>query len=158
MIFGNVHQIQDMAACLPAPLRTALDYLQKTDLGALAAGTYELQGRDIYAQVFDLTTKPFAQTRPEVHRKYIDVQCLWSGRERIGVAVDTGANKVAEDLLAEKDLLFYEAMEHETTLEMFPGNFAILFPSDAHRPGCCVDAPMSVRKAVLKVSVTLLGH
>lgn len=157
MIFGNASRVQDMLPCLPPALRTAIEYLQKTDIATLEPGVYEIQGREIYAQVFDLTTKPIGETRPEVHRQYIDVQFLRTGRERIGVAIETGANKVAEDALAERDVLFYEAAENETILEMVPGNFAVFFPSDVHRPGVAAGAPASVRKAVLKVSVALLG-
>ncbi|HXP96503.1 MAG TPA: YhcH/YjgK/YiaL family protein [Telmatospirillum sp.] len=157
MIFGNVHHAQDMAGWLPAPLRTALEHLKKTDFGALPAGNYDLQGKDIYVQVIDLTTKNVSETKPEVHRKYIDVQFLWSGRERIGFADDTGHNEVAEDLLAERDLLFYRAMDNESTIEMYPGNFAVFFPSDAHRPACQVDGPLAIRKVVIKVAVALLA-
>lgn len=157
MLFGNVHHLQDVAAWLPAPLQTALEHLSKTDFGALPAGNYDLQGKDIYVQVIDMTTKKFSETKPEVHRKYIDVQFLWSGCERIGVADDTGKNKVGEDLLGARDLLFYEGMENESTLEMRPGNFAVFFPADAHRPGCQVDGPQAIRKVVIKVSVALLA-
>ena len=156
MIFGNIRHAEKMFGWLPVPLRTALRYLQSTDIGALAPGVYELQGKDIYVQVNQMTTKAIADTRPEVHRQYIDVQYLHSGRERIGVAADTGKNVVSEDLLAERDLLFYRAAENETMLEMAPGNFAILFPCDVHRPGCQADGPQAIRKAVIKVRLSLL--
>ena len=107
-------------------------------------------------QVNDITTKPIAETRPEIHRSYIDVQYLCTGRERIGVADDTGKNAVSEDHLADRDLLFYRAAEGETMLEMAPGNFAILFPSDVHRPGCQADGPLAIRKAIVKVRASLL--
>lgn len=156
MIFGNVHHVQNMRPCLPAPLMVALEHLRATDFDALPAGNYDLQGKDIYVQVIDLTTKPIGETRPEVHRTYIDVQFLWKGRERIGFADDTGNNKIAEDLLASRDLLFYEGMENESTIEMHPGNFAVFFPSDVHRPACCLDAPAAIRKVVVKVRLSLL--
>lgn len=156
MIFGHVQNMNDMLPWLPAPLRTALHHLQGTDFGLLEVGNYELQGRDIYVQVIDLTTKVFAETKPEVHRQYIDVQFLWSGQEKIGVANDTGNNKVREDLLAERDLLFYWGMENESTLVMQPGNFAVFFPSDAHRPACQFDGPEAIRKVVIKVRASLL--
>ena len=113
--------------------------LKRTDFMALPAGNYDLQGKDIYVQVIDMTTKPFAETRPEVHREYIDVQFLVQGREKIGVASDTGKNAVAEDLLAQRDLLFYAGMENESTLTMTPGSFAVFFPSDVHRPACAFE-------------------
>lgn len=157
MIFGSIDHADEICRWLPAPLQTAVKHLKATDFGALPAGNYDLQGKDIYVQVIDLTTKPVSETRPEVHRKYIDVQFLWSGRERIGVASDTGNNQVSEDLLAERDLLFYSGAENESTLEMRPGNFAVFFPTDVHRPACQADGPQAIRKVVMKVAVHLLA-
>lgn len=156
MIFGHVNDLDSAFAWLPKPLKTAVEHLKTTDFLAMPVGNYDLQGRDIYVQVFDMTTKPFAETRPEVHREYIDVQFLCQGSEKIGVASETGNNTVAEDLLEQRDLLFYSAMENESTLTMIPGSFAVFFPSDVHRPGCAFDQPMSVRKVVIKVRAALL--
>ena len=157
MIFGNVRDFESSFAWLPAPLKTAVEHLKQTDFNALPAGNYDLQGKDIYVQVIDMTTKPFAETRPEVHRQYIDVQFLVRGREKIGVASDTGNNGVAEDLLAERDLLFCKTMENESTLTMTPGSFAVFLPTDVHRPGCAFDQPEAIRKVVVKVRVSLLA-
>jgi YhcH/YjgK/YiaL family protein len=157
MIFGNVNDLESTFAWLPAPLKRAVEHLKQTDFIALPAGNYDLQGKDIYVQVIDMTTKPFAETRAEVHRQYIDVQFLCRGREKIGVASETGNNAVAEDLLASRDLLFYSGMENESTLTMTPGSFAVFFPSDVHRPGCAFEQPEAIRKVVIKVRVSLLG-
>ena len=157
MIFGHVNDLDSTFFWLPAPLKTAVAHLKQTDFLALPAGNYDLQGKDIYVQVIDMATKPFAETRPEVHRQYIDVQFLVRGRERIGVASDTGRNAVAEDRLAERDLLFYAGMENESTLTMTPGSFAVFLPSDVHRPACAFDQPEPIRKVVVKVRVSLLA-
>jgi YhcH/YjgK/YiaL family protein len=157
MIFGHVNDLESGFAWLPNPLKTALGHLKKTDFAALPVGNYELQGRDIYVQVIDLSTKPFAETRPEVHREYIDVQFLFRGAENIGFAADTGNNKLSEDLLQARDLLFYTAMENESTLTMTPGSFAVFFPSDVHRPACAAGEPVAIRKIVVKVRMSLLA-
>lgn len=157
MIFGHVNDLDTAFAWLPAPLKTAVEHLKQTDFNALPAGNYDLQGKDIYVQVIDMTTKPFAETRPETHRQYVDVQFLVRGREKIGVASDTGNNGVAEDLLAECDLLFCKTMENESTLTMTPGSFAVFLPSDVHRPGCAFDRPEAIRKVVVKVRLSLLA-
>lgn len=156
MIFGHVNDIQSTFGWLPKPLKTAVDHLAATDFNKLEAGNYEIQGRDIYVQVIDMTTKPLAETRPEVHRQYIDVQFLVRGEEKIGVASDTGNNAVAEDLLAQRDLLFYSGMENESMLTMTPGTFAVFFPTDVHRPGCAFNQPSAIRKVVVKVRLALL--
>lgn len=157
MIFGHVNDLDTAFAWLPKPLRTAVEHLKQTDFNALPVGNYDLQGKDIYVQVIDMATKPFAETRPEVHRQYIDVQFLVRGREKIGVASDTGHNGVAEDLLAERDLLFCKTMENESTLTMTPGSFAVFLPTDVHRPACAFDQPEAIRKVVIKVRLSLLG-
>lgn len=156
MIAGHLGQLQEILPLVPPPLRLALQHLNDTDFNALPAGNYDLSGKDIYVQVIDMTTKPAADCRPEVHRQYADVQFLVRGRERIGVAADTGAYAVAEDLLAERDLLFYTGVEDDSTLTMRPGSFAVFMPSDVHRPGGAVDGPEPIRKVVMKVRVALL--
>ncbi len=158
MIFGHVNDLQSGFAWLPKPLKFAIDHLKKTDFAKLPAGNYDLQDKDIYVQVIDLNTKPFAETRAEVHRRYIDVQFLYRGSEKIGFAAETGNNAVAEDLLEQRDLLFYSGMENESTLTMTPGSFAIFFPSDVHRPACAFDQPIPIRKVVVKVRLSLLSE
>ncbi len=157
MIFGHVNDLESTFAWLPKPLKRVVEHLKQTDFSALPAGNYDLQGKDIYVQVMDLTTKPRTETRPEVHRQYIDVQFLCHGAEKIGVASDTGNNTLADNLLEQRDLLFYTGMENESTLTMTPGSFAIFFPSDVHRPACAVDQPAAIRKVVAKVRVSLLA-
>lgn len=157
MIYGNVKDLESSFAWLPQPLKLAVEHLKATNFSALPAGNYELQGKDIYVQVIDMTTRPFADTHAEVHRQYIDVQFLVQGVERIGVATDTGNNVVFSDKLAERDLLLYASMENESTLIMTPGSFAVFLPTDVHRPGCAVDQPEAIRKVVIKVRASLLA-
>ena len=121
-------------------------------------GVYEIQGKDIYAQVFDAMTEDVADRRPESHEKYLDVQFLVSGRERLGFTKNTGNYKVAEHI-KERDLIFYEAVEDEGYIESRPGCFCVFFPSDIHRPLLAVnDKPIKIRKVVVKVHVSLLGE
>lgn len=157
MIFGHVNDFEKAFFWLPRPLKIAVEHLKQTDFSCLPAGNYDLQDKDIYVQVIDMTTKPFSETRPEIHKQYIDVQFLVCGRENIGVATDTGENAVAEDLLAERDLLFYSGVENESMLAMTPGCFAVFMPSDVHRPGCAADKPEAIRKVVVKVKAALLA-
>jgi len=158
MIFGHVNDLQSGFAWLPKPLKFAVEHLRDTDFATLPAGNYDLQGKEICVQVIDMSTKPFAETRPEVHRRYIDVQFLYRGSEKIGVASETGNNALAEDLLEQRDLLFYSGMENESTLTMIPGSFAVFFPGDVHRPACAFDLPAPIRKVVVKVRVSLLNE
>ena len=155
MIFGNIRDYESFA-WLPEPLKIAVNHLRNTDFAALEPQNYELQGRDIYVQVFDMNTKPVAETQPEVHVQYLDVHFSVEGKEKIGFAGETGDNEVAKDLLAERDLMFNTETRNESWVEMTPGSFAVFLPNDVHRPGCALESPAAIRKVVMKVRVSLL--
>ncbi|MCV3035613.1 YhcH/YjgK/YiaL family protein, partial [Escherichia coli] len=120
MIFGHIAQPNPCR--LPAAIEKALDFLRATDFNALEPGVVEIDGKNIYAQIIDLTTREAVENRPEVHRRYIDIQFLAWGEEKIGIAIDTGNNKVSESLLEQRDIIFYHDSEHESFIEMIPGS------------------------------------
>ncbi len=68
----------------------------------------------------------------------------------------TDALAVKEDKLAEKDVIFYEAVPNETDLRLTEGMYAIFFPWDVHRPGCAARVSGPVRKVVVKVKMDAL--
>ena len=140
----------------PRPIRTALCWLQNHDVAAMEPGVYEIEGQDIYAQVVDLTTAPRAEKKPEVHKEYIDVQYLAAGEELLGFAPDKGGRPIAE-AHPENDLYFYENAPDEVLLKATAGSYSIFFPNDIHRPGVMADAPMKIRKAVVKVRSSLIA-
>ncbi|MDC6720845.1 YhcH/YjgK/YiaL family protein, partial [Escherichia coli] len=102
-------------------------------------------------------TREAVVNRPEVHRRYIDIQFLAWGEEKIGIAIDTGNNKVSESLLEQRNIIFYHDSEHESFIEMIPGSYAIFFPQDVHRPGCIMQTASEIRKIVVKVALTALN-
>lgn len=154
MFFGHISQIDTKQ--YPKAINVALDYLSKTDFEALEVGRYSIQGDSIYVQVLDLETKEKSQILPEVHRRYIDVQYLHSGVERIGVAPDLGNCQIAKAYDDERDILFYQQMDNEVELIMRPGNFAVFFPEDIHRPACIDEKSSKIRKVVVKIALTEL--
>lgn len=154
MIFSSIYA-NDSVEKYPKAIQTALEYLKSNDFTKMETGVYEIQGREIYAQVMDAQTGPADAKRPEVHEKYIDVQFLASGRERLGFTPDTG-NYEVEERLEDKDLIFYRSVEHEGFIEAVPGCYCIFFPEDVHRPAMEAGEPMTIRKVVVKVSVALI--
>ncbi len=154
MIFSSIYA-KDVTNTYPKAIQTALEYLKSNDFNAMEPGVYEIQGKDIYAQVFDAVTKPVEEGKPEVHEKYVDVQFLASGRERLGFTPDTG-NYEVDERFDERDLIFYKSVENEGFIEATPGCYSIFFPADVHRPAIISGEAMTVRKVVVKVSVALL--
>ena len=84
MIFSSIQTKDDFKA-YPEAVRRVIDYLKSSDFVNMEAGVYEIQGKDIYAQVFDATTGPAAEKRPESHNDYLDIQFLASGEEKLGL-------------------------------------------------------------------------
>ena len=149
MIFGHI--AQPNPCHLPAAIERALDFLRTTDFRKLEPGVVEIDGKNIFAQIIDLTTRDVAE-----NRRYLDIQFLSWGEEKIGIAIDTGNNQISESLLEQRDIIFYHASEHESFIEMIPGSYAIFFPQDVHRPACHKTVATPIRKIVVKVAISVL--
>lgn len=155
MIFGHISQPNPCR--LPAAIETALEFLRTTDFRTLQPGVVEIDGRTVFAQILDLTTQPREQQKPEVHRRYLDIQFLAWGEEEIGIAIDRGNNVIQEELLAQRDIIYYQGSEDESFFEMVPGSYAIFFPQDVHRPACNKHRATAIRKIVVKVAIAALN-
>jgi YhcH/YjgK/YiaL family protein len=132
-------------------LSTAFDYLKKTDLSKVDPGTYEIEGRKVYAMVQQYETKPMEKGRWEAHRRYIDVQYVHQGEERFGYANLRELKPGNYD--DAKDFLSLEGGGKGDFFLVRQGTFVILFPQDGHMPGMAVHTPQPVKKFVVKVAL-----
>jgi biofilm protein TabA len=130
-------------------LAAAFDFLVKTDLAALKPGRIDLQSEALYILVQEYTTKPAEQGLWEAHRRYIDVQYLLSGHERMGFAQI--CTMQLGEYVPERD--FQPLTGSGNQIDVFPGSFVIFHPQDAHMPGLAVNAPEPVKKIVVKVRI-----
>jgi biofilm protein TabA len=128
----------------------AFIFLKEHDLKAIEKGRYPIDGENVFATVTEDPSKDFDKTNWESHRKYIDLQCVISGEEKMGkwpVAEATVTKPYDE----KKDLANYSA---EGKIHTIPaGTFIIFFPSDAHRPNITPGGNKIVKKIVIKVKV-----
>lgn len=154
MIFSSIHSKDDFK-CYPEAVQRAIAYLKANDFVNMEPGVYEIEGKKMYAQVFDAETEEAQCKKPEVHEKFLDVQFLASGKEKLGFTPDTG-NYEVDEKFDERDLIFYKSVENEGFITATPGCFCVFFPHDVHRPAVAADEPMTVRKVVIKVSLDLL--
>ena len=153
MIFGSIQNLEEDSNTLTKALLTGLEYIRDTDLAGRPAGRYEIDGSDMFALVQDNITAPKDERKAETHRKYIDIQYVHSGSEIIGYGLANPENEVSDDQLEQKDAIFYKSVRDEMELILTSGMYAILFPSDVHRPGCIYKASAAVRKVVVKVAL-----
>ncbi|MBI3793531.1 MAG: YhcH/YjgK/YiaL family protein [Nitrospinae bacterium] len=114
-------------------------------------GKHELKG-GAYAMIQTYQTAPAPDKKPESHKKFADIQALLSGREVVGFQPTNGL-ETAVEYREDNDVCFYKNSPEENYLLLQSGLFAVFFPVDAHKPGCCVAAPDEVRKLVVKIPV-----
>lgn len=150
MITGNIKELKDIAL-YPKLIQKALMYLKETDFTSMNPGIYEIQGKDLFAEVQELRTNYKENRNAETHKTYVDVQFLVDGEEKIGCSLLSDSSEILEDLRPEKDLIYYKQAENETMLNMKRGDFAIFFPTDIHRPGCEKNGPQKIKKVVMKI-------
>lgn len=123
-------------------------FLQENNLEEMKVGSYEIQGRDIYVNIDEYTTKKTSV--PEAHRNYIDIQMVLCGHEKIGYAsIADGKTEIEYD--ENRDIEFLSA-----DCEFFKADssrFFIFYPQDLHQP-CIEDGESSqIKKAVFKVKI-----
>ena len=74
------------------------------------------------------------------------------GRERM-LHAPADSLDVDAPYLDEKDVAFYHDPPASSSVLVLPGQFAIFFPADGHKPGCMAGGREAVRKVVVKVRI-----
>jgi len=147
MIFDNIKNISEYPN-LGEKIQKGFDFLLKNDLKNFDNGRYEIYGKEIYANIQEYETKD--EGLFEAHRKYIDIQYIVSGFEKIEVSeVSELEEKIPYD--EEKDLIFFNGIG--SFLKLKEGYFAIFYPQDGHKPCLTDEIKSNVKKVVVKVSI-----
>ena len=140
----------------PAVIRRTLQTIQQHNPDTLAAGKYEIQGEAIFFNVMEGETRDINAQQPEFHRQYIDIHLVLAGEEIIGA----GARGLPLDPIApfdeQKDLGFCHRIDSESLIHLQPGELAVIFPLELHRPMCTQGVPSPLRKIVVKIDSALL--
>jgi YhcH/YjgK/YiaL family protein len=152
MILDNLSQCDRYKALSPR-FAKAFEFLKKFD-GTARNGRYDLDGDNAYALVQRYTTKPQSEGVFEAHRKYIDVQFVFKGRETIFWApLESLTPHTKEAYKDEGDYALFHQVPTATPMRLSDGQFTILYPEDGHIPCSQWDGPCEVVKVVVKVRV-----
>ncbi|MEM7624743.1 MAG: YhcH/YjgK/YiaL family protein [Planctomycetota bacterium] len=137
------------------PLLTeAFTFLEDFD-PATADGQIQLRGDDLFVNVERYATEPAAARKYEAHRRYLDVQTIFTGTESIYVKPLAGLDMI-EAYDETRDVAFYTGADHGV-VTLLPGEFALFFPQDGHKPCCHAGGPNDVLKVVAKVCLDAGG-
>jgi len=155
MVFDDLTEANRYGA-LGTRLARGLAFVASTKLTTLPDGRLDLEGDDLFVSVSQYETKLEGQGTWEAHRRYVDIQCLATGCERVGRAaladVPCGPYDVEKDVLLA--VSSGTAVVTGDFVTLTPGRFVVLFPHDAHMPGIAAGgSPTAVKKIVVKVRV-----
>lgn len=132
--------------------KKAFDFIKNTDLLAISDGSYEIQGKEIYANVQSLKTKPIEEKKWEAHRKYIDIQYVICGSEKMGYGILENFDEIIEQYDSEKDIEFLNGKEFNF-INIKSGDFVIFYPNDVHAPMLAYNKPINIKKVIIKIAI-----
>ncbi|MGL6017818.1 MAG: YhcH/YjgK/YiaL family protein [Gibbsiella quercinecans] len=135
-------------------IHQAIAFIQRTDFSVLPLGKIDIIPGKLFCLLQEMHTVPAEQMRAESHFDFVDIQYLLQGEETIGVARRQGDETITEQRL-EHDIVFYQQTHNEIAVTLQPGMFAVFFPHDLHRPCCQSHGEALIRKAVIKIHLSL---
>lgn len=128
----------------------AVDFLKQADLKSLAPGKYEIDGKDVFANVMEYTTISWEEAAYEAHRDYTDIQYMIEGAEMMTYApVDelTASGPYDE----EKDVIKFDNSNPGVRVTVSAGQYMIFMPWDGHKPKAAAGVPGYIKKVVVKI-------
>lgn len=130
----------------------AVEYLTKLEVSETDLGKKVVVNDKFFYSIQSYDTKPENECKLESHRKYIDIQAMVSGEERIDI-VDISRLTVKEDYDYRKDVVFWRVPNRISKTTLRTGDYIVLYPENAHRGAVSVNETRRVIKIVGKVAV-----
>jgi len=150
MVIDSLDNISKYASLHPL-FAKAFAYLAATDLTALEAGKFDIDGEGLKGAVID---KPGMTTQEsiakfECHNTHIDIQVVISGKETFGWKPRNSCVVPKGEYNPEKDVLFYDDAP-DTFFSLSDKQFVIFYPEDVHAP---MIGEGNIKKLVIKVKI-----
>ncbi len=122
-------------------LYRGLDEMGRLVKNPLADGRHELAGSKLSAIFSSYQTEDPEEKLFEAHRRFIDIQVVLQGRETLYWS-PLPSLELREEYSEADDIAFFSGPAG-IAVPLEPGRFTILFPQDAHKPGCAMGRPGS---------------
>lgn len=157
MIVGLISEASRDRNVLPAALVRGIEALSQMNPSTTDAGRYEVEGGKLFVLIQDVNSRTFAESRPEAHNRFADVQIPLSASERYGFSFPETALACIEDRLESNDVAYYARPSREFFMDIDPGAYVVFLPRELHRPCLTIKDKTRIRKAVIKIDRDLLG-
>ena len=149
MILAHLND-SDRYASLHPLFKQLFDYVKAHDFTYVPAERIVLDGDRLFINVADVTLKSPEEQVLEVHRRYIDVHFPLSREEIMGwSSLSVLATESMQPFNEDDDFAVY-AERAQSYLTIHPGEFAIVWPEDAHAP---IIGQGALRKLIAKVCI-----
>lgn len=152
MIFTNIND-EAQNKSLAKDIQFCIEFAKKNEnkILSLVHGSYDVEYNNIKMNVGKYFTKNENEKFWESHKKYLDVQIMINGTEKVSIGDIHNMNEKSFDF--EKDLVILEG-EKAFDVVMKTGDVLVFFPNDAHKPELNIsetDNSENMRKIVTKV-------
>ena len=142
----KIQNLSDLPSYFPSLPTEAVNFLKNADENT-PCGRYKFDDT-CYINVMTVETSP-APGLAEAHEIYTDIQVLLAGEETILYGDRTNLTP-AVPYDASIEAAFYPS-DGFAPVSYRTGEAIVLFPADAHLPGRAVNAPMTIKKAIVKL-------
>lgn len=133
-------------------VNSAVNYVKSLDCNNLPVGKKIVVNENFFYTVQSYDTKDESECRLESHRRYIDIQMMISGRERLDF-VDISRLTLQEQYDEDHDVFFWNAPLNMSSTILSKGSCIVLYPESAHRGAVKINDSEHVLKIVGKVKV-----
>lgn len=136
-----------------AGIPAAVEAAKKLSAVQYTPGRVEIDGDHLYLNCAEYDTHDREGALTEAHRTHLDVMVMVEGVETVYVKRTDALQNVTKPYDASIEALLADTDEDVSSIRLCKGDFLVLFPEDAHAPGCHADAPCHVKKAIGKVKL-----
>ena len=149
MIFDSLKNIEFYKG-LNDRYAKAVEFLSKENLAQLELGKYEIDGKNVFANVMEYDTIPWEDAKYEAHRHYTDIQCILVGEELMSFEPTVNL-KPTQEYNEEKDVIKFDNDIRGIDIVVRAGEYLIFQPQDGHKPKAMNVQSCHVKKVVVKI-------
>lgn len=127
-----------------------IEYLEENNIKNFPVGRQDIIKDCAYVSIDKTLAGNAEDSYLEAHRKYIDIQIIFSGIDSMGWKPVSLCTEIQSEYSEERDIIFYKN-KPDFFVPVLPSFFTVFTPEDAHMP---LIGTGRIHKAVIKVKIT----
>jgi len=152
MIVDHIDALTKYAQLIPK-IHSVLEFMKTHNLIDLNLGKHEILNSDVFVIRETYISKSAPECYFEGHLKYLDIQLVLKGCEKIGYHPKSHSiYEVKQPYQEVKDVETYDIKDY-TEIMLSEGMFAIMFPEDLHMPKLMHHTKQTIEKVVFKIKL-----